>query len=142
MTDMGYMFTGASVFNQPLNNWDVSNVTIMIYMFRDASSFNQPLDNWNIARVTTMDVMLNGSGMSAENYSRTLIGWANRAYNGGANNGVKSNVSLGASGLNYNNTTYADAWPNQAGQQFTDAVAARAYLINTMGWTISDGGQI
>ena len=29
--------------NQPLNNWDVSNVIDMYNMFENATSFNQPL---------------------------------------------------------------------------------------------------
>ena len=40
------MFEGASEFNQPLNNWDVSNVKNMSYMFYDfygTSKFNQTL---------------------------------------------------------------------------------------------------
>ena len=37
------MFWGAESFNQPLNKWNVSNVTNMNYMFEDATSFNQPL---------------------------------------------------------------------------------------------------
>ena len=43
---MGYMFSGevaAISFNQPLDNWNVSNVTDMRGMFNGASSFNQPL---------------------------------------------------------------------------------------------------
>ena len=42
---MTSMFNGASSFNQPLNNWDVSNVTDMHEMFCEAISFNQPLNN-------------------------------------------------------------------------------------------------
>merc|ERR1712146_864784 len=38
---------GAVSFNQPLNSWNVSNVTDMYDMFLDAESFNQPLDSWN-----------------------------------------------------------------------------------------------
>ena len=46
---MNWMFYGAISFNQPLNNWDVSNVTNMWSMFKNASSFNQPLNNWNVS---------------------------------------------------------------------------------------------
>jgi len=49
VTNMWSMFDGASFFNQPLNNWDVSNVTSMSEMFWKASSFNQPLDKWDVA---------------------------------------------------------------------------------------------
>ena len=47
VTDMGRMFKGASSFNQPLNNWNVSNVLDMRSMFYDATSFNQDLSVWN-----------------------------------------------------------------------------------------------
>ena len=51
---MWRMFSGARSFNQPLNKWNVSNVTRMAWMFQDATSFNQPLDNWKVSKVTDM----------------------------------------------------------------------------------------
>ena len=57
VTDMRYMFFGASSFNQPLDSWDVSHVTDMYSMFSGASSFDQPLDAWNVSRVTNMQDM-------------------------------------------------------------------------------------
>ena len=42
----------AKSFNQPLNNWNLSNdVTDMEDMFYGASSFNQPLNSWNVSKV-------------------------------------------------------------------------------------------
>ena len=37
------MFKFAKTFNQPLNNWDVSNVENMNEIFEFAESFNQPI---------------------------------------------------------------------------------------------------
>ena len=48
LTTMSSMFAFASSFNQPLNNWNVSNVIDMTWMFCEASSFNQPLNYWYI----------------------------------------------------------------------------------------------
>ena len=48
------MFCDARSFNQPLNKWNVSNVTYMRSMFRNASSFNQPLNHWNVSNVTSI----------------------------------------------------------------------------------------
>ena len=45
------MFEDASSFNQPLDNWEVSNVMEMRGMFENAESFNQPLNNWHVASV-------------------------------------------------------------------------------------------
>lgn len=41
------MFSDAESFNQPLEKWDVSNVTNMESMFIGAASFNQSLDNYS-----------------------------------------------------------------------------------------------
>ncbi|WP_233704669.1 DUF285 domain-containing protein [Helicobacter bizzozeronii] len=44
-------------FNQPLENWKVSNVTDMHWMFRGCTNFNQPLDNWDVSKVANMKNM-------------------------------------------------------------------------------------
>ena len=54
---MRRMFCAAESFNQPLNNWNVSNVEDMEGMFDGAQSFNQPLNNWNVSNVNFMDSM-------------------------------------------------------------------------------------
>ncbi len=60
VTDMRWMFYGCSSFNQPLNNWNVSKVTNMAAMFDGCTSFNQPLNNWNVSKVTEMRFMFAG----------------------------------------------------------------------------------
>ena len=64
---MGGMFYGATAFNQPLEQWNVSNVTNMQYMFQYVTRFNQPLEQWNVSNVTDMYGMFQGSGMSSDN---------------------------------------------------------------------------
>ncbi len=71
VTDMGYMFKGAHAFNQSLNNWHVSNVTNMSYMFNDADNFNQPLNNWHVNNVTNMSYMFKG----AKTFDQPLNNW-------------------------------------------------------------------
>ncbi len=44
VTNMGSMFNGATSFNNPINHWDVSNVTQM-YLLLANTAFNQPLNN-------------------------------------------------------------------------------------------------
>ena len=55
---MSEMFCGAISFNQPLENWNVSNVKNMKEMFKGATSFNQPIENWNVPNVVDMRGML------------------------------------------------------------------------------------
>jgi surface protein len=155
------MFSGAAAFNQDISGWDTANVNVMDQMFLNATAFNQDISGWNVSAVSNMSSMflnaaafnqdigawvlraagvslvgmLNSSGLSTENYSRTLIGWANSVS---ANGNLPSAVTLGAGGRTYNNTNYG-------GTTYTDAVAARAYLTGASpdpAWTISDGGQV
>ena len=48
---MSGMFFQATSFNQPLNNWNVSNVTAMRTMFYYATSFNQDLSMWCVGNI-------------------------------------------------------------------------------------------
>jgi len=58
---MENMFSSNRNFNQPIGNWDVSNVTNMSFMFEGAFSFNQPIGSWDVRHVTNMQHMFNGA---------------------------------------------------------------------------------
>ena len=45
------MFKGAISFNQPLNNWNTSNLDNTSEMFKGAISFNQDIRNWNLENI-------------------------------------------------------------------------------------------
>ena len=115
------MFSGATAFNSNITEWDVSSVQIFNYMFYNATNFNQDLSDWDFSAATDMSGMFQSSGMSSTNYGLFL----QRCAALGAANNLQSNVSLGASGVQY-----------PAG-----ALTARNYLVNTKSWTINDSGQ-
>ena len=71
VTDMFYMFFGASSFNGDLSSWDVSKVTNMESMFRGAFSFNQTLNSWDVSAVTDMSSMFD----SATAFDGDLSSW-------------------------------------------------------------------
>ena len=78
VTNMSGMFWRATSFDQPLNDWDTSNVTNMNEMFRGAMSFNQSLDNWDINNITNnayfiKDIFLD-SGLEEDNYCKLFKG--------------------------------------------------------------------
>lgn len=117
VTSMYSMFAGASAFNQNLNNWNVSNVVNMSYMFFNSTAFNQNIGSWNWQYNPAVDMgnMLDISGLSCENYSKTLKSWAQ-------NSAMPINKSLGANNLKY----------GSEGQIY------RNQLITNKGWTIED----
>ena len=143
---MGNMFSGCSSFNQDLSSWNVSNVTYIVDMFYGCSSFNQDLSSWNVSNVTNMENMFSGCsafnqnlgswnlkncqwlglkncGMSVENYSKSLEGWA-------AQTDINEKLVLRADGLYFNET----------------GKSARTKLIKEKHWVIlgdvSEGGRV
>ena len=54
------MFCEAFNFNQPVGEWDTSNVIDMGCMFWNAKSFNQPIGEWDTSKVTNMRHMFMG----------------------------------------------------------------------------------
>jgi surface protein len=116
VTSMSSMFRDASSFNQPIGNWDVSSVTSMSSMFRGASSFNQAIGSWDVSSVRSMGTMFYGVTLSISNYENLLLGWSSLTLQ----NGVTFDGGL---------------------SQYTiNADSAKQYIINTFGWTITDGG--
>lgn len=146
VTNMSGMFAGALVFNGDLSDWDVSNVSNMYTMFAkavafegtglsdwktgnvtnmngmfyEAEAFNGDLGTWDISSVANMEDMLSFSGLSSENYSNTLKGWASP----NAPQGITSDATE---------------------LQYCDDIAtglALTFLTNDKGWTINDDGFV
>ena len=60
-----------TIFNQPLNNWDVSSVTDMEGMFLGNESFNQLLNDWNVSNVKN----IRGMFFMAKSFNQPLVSW-------------------------------------------------------------------
>ena len=117
---MSSMFRSASAFNQPIGAWNVSNVTGMTNMFNLATAFNQNIGSWNVSNVSNMGSMFASAGLSTANYDALLIGWSTISAN---ETSLKPNVPFDAGTSKYCN-----------------GATARASIISTYGWTITDAG--
>lgn len=99
VTEMQSTFAQAEKFNQPLKSWNVKKVYNMVAMFEDATAFNQNLGNWTlkgfINETNAAERMLDRCGMDCSNYSKTLIGWAEKSSE------LQPVIILGASGRVY-----------------------------------------
>ena len=146
------LFDRNTSFNQPIGNWDVSNVDNMFSMFARATSFNQPIGNWNVSKVINMSNMFQG----ATAFNQDLSSWAAK-FN--VNVGLNAFFDSGAWGtVNYDkflnalwtdiNTTRPQAWalrtvPKILGMgtsRYSAASAAARDSLVSNGWTITDGG--
>lgn len=118
-TTFAYMFYNAYQFNADISGWNTSSLTNLDLTFRLAMMFDQDISGWNISGVTTFNnLFLNTVGPSQANYDAILIGWEAQAPQTGKS-------------ISFGEATYT---PGGA------AEAARTSLINTYGWTITDGG--
>jgi len=119
-TSFRWMFYNAYQFNVDISGWNTSSLTNMELMFRYAIMFDQDISGWDINSVTTFNnLFLNTVGPSQANYDAILIGW-------------EAQAPLTGKSINFGEATYT---PGGA------AEAARTSLINTYGWTITDGGS-
>jgi surface protein len=113
---MKSMFTQFLSFNGDLSSWDVSSVTDMSNMFAGASSFNGDLGSWDVSSVTGLNWMFSGATLSTTNYDALLIGWSVLS--------LQPNVNFDGGYSKYS----------------CFSSDARADIINSFGWTITDGG--
>ena len=71
VTDMDWMFSGATSFNGDISEWDVSGVTDMSWMFSGATSFNGDISEWDVLGVTDMSWMFSG----ADSFNGDISEW-------------------------------------------------------------------
>jgi len=146
-TDFNILFR-QTPFNQPIGNWDVSKVTFFRSVFRD-SPFNQDISSWNTASADFMaDMFLNTSfnqDISRWNYQKvyTMSRFLSTYSSFSVANYNKLLLALAASPTLVRNVPFscsARYSSTGTGNKVDDPAAARAYIISTYTWSISDGG--
>jgi surface protein len=71
VTNVTSMFYNQRSFNQDLSSWDVSNLTNLSALFSSCSSFNQDISGWDVSNVTNMNSLFNG----AISFNQDISGW-------------------------------------------------------------------
>lgn len=86
-----------------INNWTLNTSVganvIMDRIFASALAFTQPINNWNISNVTSAVNFMNGK--SAANYSTANLDAIYNTTNGWASRPVKANISINFSTIKY-----------------------------------------
>jgi len=118
VTDMAYMFVNTNLANPDTSSWDTSSVKDMSYMFFWAKSANPDVSGWDVSSLRDASVMFKGVWRPFDDYDNLLIGWSAQK--------LKHNVVFGGG-----NAVYCS----------TAAIVARANLIASYNWTITDSGQ-
>ncbi len=118
VTTISWMFENATTFNQDISGWNTVAVTGMKKTFSEATAFDLNIGGWNVEAVLLMDSMFYGVTLSIANYDSLLVGWN------------RQNLRLGVFRFHGGNSLYMSA----------EAQTARANMINSDKWTITDGG--
>jgi surface protein len=91
VTNMSFMFTDASSFNQDISGWNVSNVQTMLLMFAGATSFNKNLTAWDVSRVDNTSNMF--ASATAFNNGGVALSWGNKTRNFSIMSGMFSSAT-------------------------------------------------
>lgn len=118
VTNMQEAFYLAAAFNQPIGVWNTASLANIVNMLRGTSFNNDSLKNWDVSEVTNGTNFLLSETLDTTFYDNLLISWAAQSVNSG--------VTMHFGGSKYTSGGAAEA--------------ARNILINTYGWSITDGG--
>lgn len=106
------MFKGCTNFNSALNTWKMANVENLDKMFDGCTKYNFPMQDWTLAKAKT--ISFGKTGLSKDNYEKTLIGWAKKA--------TAKDVKFDAADLVYSSE---------------EAATARKELTSRLNWSIT-----
>lgn len=145
--DMEMMFSGAESFNQPLPNWDTSATngdgeTLIGGMFHEATLFDQDISDWDMSNVHSFayedDEYTYGMFEGARAFNQDISGWAT--------NGVTNFTGMFSGATNFNNGEEPGESSNPLSWQINTArtvvldfmfEGARAFNQDISDWNVS-----
>ena len=127
-----WAFNNCRKLTSTMEDWDVTNIRNIGNMFSNAYLYDNTFGKWNITGDLLLSNRLGGLNakyLSTPNYDDTLIKWENQ---------LQIAFPNGVGYINTQSINFGNAQYSLGGA----AEAARNTLINTYGWTITDGGGI
>jgi len=123
--DFAFMLFRAEAFARDIDAWDISSAANMVSMLEEAASFDRSLAAWSLNPdgIDLRDFGHRTNSWSTQNYSRTLVGWANSIRTTGG----PVDTVFQATGTSGAPKTY-DAVDYEPGAAFANAPAARSFL--------------
>jgi len=122
VTNMGFMFYScSSLTTLDVSGFNTSAVTNMRYMFNSCSSLlDAAIDGWNIEAVANFADFMTGVTLPTARYDATLIAW-------------DAQNPIDGLSVNFGGSKYTLGSP---------AATARANLVSTDSWVLTDGGSV
>ena len=115
---------------------DLSSVTDMRWMFSGATAFNQDIGAWDVSKVRHMQNMFDGATLSTSNYDALLTGWDAQNLQPNINfHGGNSTYCNGETARA--NMENSDGWNFTDGGK---SCVPEIYLQRPVGTSIADGG--
>ncbi len=149
VTNMAQLLRGCTVFNGSVTNLNTSKVTTLVSTFNGCTAFNQPLTGWDCTKVTTYQSMLTGCTNFNQDLSEVIK--LDAVPNGGhlelyatgsyllTNNFSLLLIALYDYVVGHSNTPTGVLLSVGTTKYTSESASARAYLADTVGWTIVSG---
>lgn len=128
ITNTDQMFSLSTQFDQPIGNWNVSNVTSMARMFQ-ASNFNQSIGSWDVGNVQNMESMFG----NAKFFNQDIGSWNTASVT------IMNGVFGGATSFNQNIGDWNTSLVNSMFGMFTDATSFNQNIGN---WDVGNVAQM
>ena len=86
LLSFAFVFNGASSFNRSLSTWDTSSSLVFVSTFKNATSFNQDLSSWDVSSGFQFDEMFQGAtsflGTGIDTWNTSSATSFNSMFNG------------------------------------------------------------
>lgn len=142
ITDFRGFLGGAGSFNQDLSSWNTSSATSFQFIFNNADSFDQDITMWDVSSVNDMEGAFNGANNFDEDLSTWNVSSVNNMVDAFGSDAQLSTANYGSTLESWSTQNLESNVVLDAPNSFYPLSAAdeRQSIIDTYNWTINDAG--